>query len=718
MSLRPKKVVFETVFPDFCKELSNMYEFNNIHVSGIDMFQMVYDMCTAAPRPHTEALFDGISDFLTRHATLQLNNLLQFDDVVTAYATEWDKYSTASRFANVICEYLNRLSNNTARSMKRKRPSVEAHAFAIWRDCVVYEIKKTNANRLILQIMSLVKQDRDGQIIPHEATRKTIDSFVQLNRDGDTPFDLYINEFENVYLAQTREYYETESNTVISTLNISGYMFKANTRLQEEVIRNQRYCDAMSHDKIIRECEAQYIAAHQQRVHAHFESMVEHENTSDCNMAYNLLSRIPNGVDPLLEIFEKYIARVGKAMVAALGTTVTKEAKDYVEMLMDLHSKYLKFATDAFRTIVNDTTSNPNARGPEVLARYCDSILRKTTKTNLTDGELEDRISRMMTLFKYVDDKDVFQKFYSKMLARRLIFESSVSDEAEISMISKLKVACGVEYTTKLQRMFTDMNVSNDLNATFKSFVNNNGVRLAVESNMMVLTAGSWPTFGKPLELLSLPAELERSVLTFTNFYIHHHNGRKLTWLHQLARADVKLSGFDKRYELNVSVPQLSLLLMLNDEKKPTWKELKEALKMNHGDLSKHAKPLLDIRLISTSSEALGDDATISVGQEFSSKRTKIKLSAMLQLESPQENDSTRRAVDEDRAIYLQAAIVRIMKSRKRLAHQRLVQEVLAQVSSRFAPPVPAIKKAIESLLEKGYIERPGEAPDHYDYLA
>ena len=46
-----------------------------------------------------------------------------------------------------------------------------------------------------------------------------------------------------------------------------------------------------------------------------------------------------------------------------------------------------------------------------------------------------------MTLFKYVEDKDVFQKFYSKMLARRLIFEISVSDDGEASVISKLKVS-------------------------------------------------------------------------------------------------------------------------------------------------------------------------------------------------------------------------------------------------------------------------------------
>ena len=62
-----------------------------------------------------------------------------------------------------------------------------------------------------------------------------------------------------------------------------------------------------------------------------------------------------------------------------------------------------------------------------------------------------------MILFKYIEDKDVFQTFYTTKLSKRLIHGVSASDEAEASMISKLKEACGFEYTNKLQRMFTGM---------------------------------------------------------------------------------------------------------------------------------------------------------------------------------------------------------------------------------------------------------------------
>jgi cullin 1 len=73
-----------------------------------------------------------------------------------------------------------------------------------------------------------------------------------------------------------------------------------------------------------------------------------------------------------------------------------------------------------------------------------------------------------MTIFKFLEDKDVFQKFYTKSLAKRLINGMSASDDVEASMISKLKEACGYEYTKKLQRMFTDMSISKDLNSGFR----------------------------------------------------------------------------------------------------------------------------------------------------------------------------------------------------------------------------------------------------------
>jgi cullin 1 len=59
-----------------------------------------------------------------------------------------------------------------------------------------------------------------------------------------------------------------------------------------------------------------------------------------------------------------------------------------------------------------------------------------------------------MVIFRFITDKDVFQKFYSKKLAARLVNEASASDDSESSMITKFKEDVGFEYTSKLTKMF------------------------------------------------------------------------------------------------------------------------------------------------------------------------------------------------------------------------------------------------------------------------
>ena len=102
---------------------------------------------------------------------------------------------------------------------------------------------------------------------------------------------------------------------------------------------------------------------------------------------------------------------------------------------------------------MTDTGPNHGGKAAELVARYCDFLLNKSSRL-ADEEELEDILDDVMTVFRYLDAKDVFQKFYGNMLAKRLVEHVSVSEEAEASLISKLKSACGALYTSKLQKMF------------------------------------------------------------------------------------------------------------------------------------------------------------------------------------------------------------------------------------------------------------------------
>jgi len=88
------------------------------------------------------------------------------------------------------------------------------------------------------------------------------------------------------------------------------------------------------------------------------------------------------------------------------------------------------------------------------------------------------------------------------------------------------------------------------------------------------------------------------------------------------------------------------------------------------------------------------------------------------QKESETEKQETRQKVDEDRKPQIEAAIVRIMKSRKEMEHNALISEVTSQLTARFLPHPNVIKKRIESLIEREFLERDGANWRKYKYLA
>ena len=196
--------------------------------------------------------------------------------------------------------------------------------------------------------------------------------------------------------------------------------------------------------------------------------------------------------------------------------------KVYVTTILDVHRKYNALVMSAFHNdagfvaaldkacgkFINSNAvtkaANSSSKSPELLAKYCDLLLKKSAK-NPEEAELEDTLNQVvglafilfsfrnsyiygtqMVVFKYIEDKDVFQRFYSKMLAKRLVQHMSASDDAEASMISKLKQACGFEYTSKLQRMFQDIGVSKDLNEQFKRHLTNSAEPLDIDFSIQV----------------------------------------------------------------------------------------------------------------------------------------------------------------------------------------------------------------------------------------
>jgi cullin 1 len=296
------------------------------------------------------------------------------------------------------------------------------------------------------------------------------------------------------------------------------------------------------------------------------------------------------------------------------------------------------------------------------LAKYADAVLRKGTN-GAEESDLENILNQIMTVFKYIEDKDVFQKFYSRMLARRLIHTTSSSDDAETSMISKLKEQCGYEYTNKLQRMFQDMQISKDLNGGYKEFEQQliePGDSRGVDASYSILGTGFWP-LNAPNTDFTPPAEIAKAYERFQSFYGQKHSGRKLTWLWQFCKGEIKANYCKNQktpYTFQVSTYQMAILLLFNESDKNSYDDIVKATQLQADVLDPALGIFVKAKVLNMSPDGdkPGPGKMFSLNYDFKSKKIRINLNIAVKSEQKQEVEDTHKTIEEDRKLLMQVS--------------------------------------------------------------
>jgi len=318
--------------------------------------------------------------------------------------------------------------------------------------------------------------------------------------------------------------------------------------------------------------------------------------------------------------------------------------------------------------------------------------------------------------FRFLHDRDVFSEYYKGQLSKRLLTGRSASDDAEKSMIGKLKAECGYQFTQQLEGMFTDIRLSRTTASDFATACPT--MDDEVELTVKVLTNGFWPN--KVVPMCSLPTELIHLSKKFEDFYLQAHQGRRLTWQCDMGMADVRARFGTKRYELSVTTYQMCILMLFNEKTEYTFLQLQELTKIPRNELKLHmiSMTLKKYELFrkEPKTKTVNDDDVFVINPKYKSKLVKVRVP--LVIVKSKTKAEVPKAVQEDRRQLVEAAVVRIMKTRTTLPHNDLIAEVTKQLSSRFTPKPADVKKRIESLIDREYLERSEEDRKVYNYLA
>uniref|UniRef100_A0A671MZC2 Cullin-4B n=1 Tax=Sinocyclocheilus anshuiensis TaxID=1608454 RepID=A0A671MZC2_9TELE len=556
-------------------------------------------------------------------------------------------------------------------------PSIWDMGLELFRFYIISDLKVQS--KTIDGILLLIERERSGEAIDRSLLRSLLSMLSDLQ--------IYQDSFEQRFLEETNRLYAAEGQRLMQEREVPEYLHHVNKRLEEEADRVITYLDQSTQKPLIATVEKQLLGEHLTAIlQKGLNNLLDENRIQDLSLLFQLFSRVRGGVQVLLQHWIEYIKAFGSTIVInpEKDKTMVQELldfKDKVDHIIDVcfmrNEKFVNGMKEAFETFINKRPNKP----AELIAKYVDSKLRAGNK-EATDEELEKMLDKIMIIFRFIYGKDVFEAFYKKDLAKRLLVGKSASVDAEKSMLSKLKHECGAAFTSKLEGMFKDMELSKDIMVQFKQHMQCQNIPGNIELTVNILTMGYWPTY-VPMEV-HLPAEMVRLQEIFKTFYLGKHSGRKLQWQSTLGHCVLKAEFKEGKKELQVSLFQTLVLLMFNEGEEFSLEDIKLATGIEDGELRRTLQSLAcgKARVLTKTpkSKDVEDGDKFSCNDDFKHKLFRIKINQIQMKETVEEQASTTERVFQDRQYQIDAAIVRIMKMRKTLSHNLLVSEVYNQL--------------------------------------
>jgi len=722
--------------------IHQIHQHNASSLSFEELYRNAYNLVL---HKYGELLYNGVHEVVADHLKVVAQSCVDSADdrLLEELKKQWDDHKTTMVMIRDILMYMDR----NFVSQYKKVPVYEM-GLIIFRENVSGHTRVRT--RLLTLMLENIAAERRGEQVDRILLKHTVGMLVELGVQGK---NTYHESFEAHFLDSSRKFYQDESVQYISQNTCSDYLKKAEKRIREEKARVDSYLHESTMEKIQVLCDEEWILAHYKALIAMETSgcswMFEHDKVQDLERMHALFSRVPVTLKEVQKVMNDCICEAGRDILN--DPEKVKDPVSFISAILSLKYKFDRFVKESFKEGKDfqlalkqafESFLNKDTRTAQYLSLFVDDMFRRGLKGMSSDAEIDTSLEQVITVFRFLQDKDVFENFYKQHLSRRLLTGRSVSDEAEKSMISKLKSECGHQYTSKLEGMFQDMRTSEDLMKQFARRTGSSGTSApgGVEMKVSVLTSGFWP--GPPGAPCKLPNEISECCHRFETFYLSLHSGRRLTWQPNYGSADIKAHMPKSKHELNVTTYQMCILMLFNSHLSLSYRDIHAQTNIPLDELKRHlmslyvnpkAKVLVKSGGDKEKSKELQDDDTFQVNSDFECKLFRIKV-PIIQMKSVSGQEMSRvdgmedaalvggsdvpATVEEDRKHLVEAVIVRIMKSRKSLEHNQLVMEVTRHLTSRFQPSPTLIKQRIEKLIEREYLERSQQDRRVYNYLA
>jgi len=716
------------------KAIDEIFQENAGNLSFEELYRTGYNMVL---HKHGEYLYQQVAVVLQKRSEELLERAVHTPDEMFLPALKklWEDYKRGLGMVRDILMYMDR----TFVKQNNRKAVYDVGVAVFGEHCLRSARVKDRMRELLL---GLVHAERCGEKVDRDLIRGMTHMLHEIGKD------VYAEDFEGPYVEASRQFYAVESEGFLQANSCPDYLRKAEARLAEEA---ERVAACLPSDYGGGEGSIRQVIEHE-LIGRHKEALVDKEGSGlarllddnkveDLRRMYDMFARVKGGAELLEDRVAAYCGQKGRDIVQSPENLA--DHGQYVARLLDLKELHDRLVRDAFRGekgFVNKVNRafvdfvNLCPRSPEFISLAMDSYLRGAKAGKQADAraaseeQLEGQLEKCLQLFRFVSEKDMFEKYYKGHLARRLLNDRSQSDDMERKVIQLLKTECGYQFTAKLEGMFKDMNTSKDIQERFSQHrasaadAEDGGGGGGVELQIKVLTTGYWPT--QPTAQCRLPPEVERVCGAFRRFYLAQHNGRQLSWQLNMGSADVK-ARYDKVYQINMPTYHMVVLLLFADRGAAalTCEEIERASGIPGPELKRTLQSLALTQFKLLTKEPKGKEVEptdrFAYNAAFAYKMIKFKLSVVSAAkETNEEMQASRAKINEDRNPQIDAAIVRVMKARRSMEHNLLIAEVTKQLQGRFNPNPMVIKKRLEGLIDREFLQRSKTNMKIYEYLA
>ena len=596
--------------------------------------------------------------------------------------------------------------------------------------------EETNMGRnYYKKLMSLIKRDWNGEQINRMLIKScskmllevgmTISVFKghQSYSNQNSEKEVYTEKFERILLQEATEFYKHDSDKNIKTSNCPEFLKYLEDTIQNERERALVLFDKQSEPKliniIIKHCledNCEFLV----NCNSGLEYLLDENRKDDLIRLNNLFSYSKTSTNYLMEKLPDIILKKGKKILEDSNLDPIGKMKAIHDLVSQMYSVVISCfpniqiqlaMKNGFKKFINEEKNFIM-----MFNLYLDFCFKQDFKS-LNDDSVNKKLDISIKVFKNINDKDLLEESYRNLLAKRLVNDKIISNDYEKIFIMKLKQECGSYFTLKLENMFIDISASTELIKEFyekKDLLRNLSVK--------VLSSGTWNYQSDPNS--NYPEQMAYLLSHFTSFYFGKHPERKLLWLNNLGNATLKVNFNGKKKELVVSTIQMIILLLFKTKNSLTYHEMIAKTNIESMELSRNLLSLTDMDILKRntkeeSNSPFANSDIIEFNEGFSHKSYKIKIPVK---KSPKDNLDFKSkdpdSMKSERKLVIEAFIIRIMKSRKKIEHSQLMEEIMSLSKNfSFIPTVSLIKMSIENLIERQYIERLGDM-NTYSYIS